>query len=108
MLIFDLKVIGNTLYKFRNKKILSRAEVAEKAGLSDRAYADIERGSVNMRVETMLKICKALEITPNDIFVEKKSGPIDEEEVVRMLHTVSPKEKITALELLQVYIESLK
>ena len=41
MLVFDFKVIGNKLYETRNKKIMSRAEVAEKAELSERTYADI-------------------------------------------------------------------
>lgn len=78
MLVFDLKVIGNKLYDVRNKKLLSRLEVAEKAELSDRTYADIERGSTNMRVETLLKICNALGITPNDILVEEKEECISE------------------------------
>ena len=39
---------------------LTQMEVAEAAGLSDRTYADIERGTVNMQVETVLRICKAL------------------------------------------------
>lgn len=51
---------------------MSRLEVAEKANFSDRTYADIERGSVNMRIETILRICDALNITPNDIFVSEK------------------------------------
>ena len=69
MLVFDLKVIGDRLYEIRTKKLMSRLEVAEKAQLSDRTYADIERGSTNMRIETLVKICSALGITPNDILV---------------------------------------
>ncbi len=42
MLVFDFKLIGNRLYEIHNKKLMSRAEVAEKAELSDRTYADIE------------------------------------------------------------------
>ena len=79
MLVFDIKVIGNKLYEIRTKKLMSRAEVAEKANLSDRTYADIERGSVNMRIETILKICDALSITPNDIFVSQEDKIITEE-----------------------------
>jgi len=64
MLIHDFGKIGNKLYLFRKKTGMTQFEVAEAAGLSDRTYADIERGSVNMRVETLLKICDALHITP--------------------------------------------
>ena len=56
MLVSNLKVIGNKLYEIRTKKLLTRSEVAEKAGCSERTYADIERGTVNMRTETLLSI----------------------------------------------------
>ena len=65
MLIFDFHAIGEKLYAVRKRSGLTQAEVAELAGLSDRTYADIERGSVNMRIETVLKICRALGITPD-------------------------------------------
>ena len=54
MLIFDFHAIGEKLYAVRKRSGMTQAEVAELAGLSDRTYADIERGSVNMRIETVL------------------------------------------------------
>lgn len=66
MLVHDFGKIGNKLYDIRKKVGLSRTEVAESAGLSDRTYADIERGSTNMKTETLLHICRALHITPDD------------------------------------------
>ena len=65
MLVFDFRTIGNKLLAIRKKAGLTQSEVAEKANLSDRTYADIERGTVNMRIETVLKICEALHITPD-------------------------------------------
>ena len=65
MLVFDFRTIGNKLLSIRKKAGLTQSEVAEKANLSDRTYADIERGTVNMRIETVLKICEALHITPD-------------------------------------------
>ena len=52
MIISDFHVIGNKLLQFRKKAHLTQIEVAELAGLSDRTYADIERGNVNMRLGT--------------------------------------------------------
>ena len=60
MLIHDFQAIGNKLLTIRKKVGLTQAEVAEAAGLADRTYADIERGFVNMRIETILRICDAL------------------------------------------------
>lgn len=56
MLVFDFRKIGGKLLAVRKRLGLTQMEVAEAAGMSDRAYADIERGLVNMRVETVLRI----------------------------------------------------
>ncbi len=108
MLIFDLDIIGNNLYKFRKSIGLTQAEVAEKADLSDRTYADIERGSVTMRVDSLLKICSALKITPNDILMSDNDPVIMEEDFVSAVNSCSSKEKETVLKLLSVYLNSLK
>ena len=71
MLVFDHRTIGNKLYTIRHRLGMTQAEVAEAAGLSDRTYADIERGNANMRMETLLRICLVLQITPNEILTEK-------------------------------------
>ena len=74
MLVTDTRQIGNRLLILRKRSGLTQAEVAEVAGLSDRAYADIERGSVNMRVETTLRICQALRITPDEILTTENTS----------------------------------
>ena len=108
MLILDLHTIGNNLYRVRKNRGLTQAEVAEKAELSDRTYADIERGSVTMRVDSLLKICVALHITPNDILVSDNYKEISEQDIAKAISDCSNTEKETALRLLSVYIESLK
>ena len=109
MLLFDFRVIGNKLLAYRKKAGMTQNEVAEVAGLSDRTYADIERGSVNMRVETILRICKTLHITPDDILTEKNISPeVQQVELLEELSTCSPHEQETALRLLAVYLQSQK
>ena len=108
MLVFDLLSIGNRLLKIRKRMGMTQAEVAESAGLSDRTYADIERGTVNMRTETLLKICEVLHITPDEILTEESSSlTAREEEVLSKLKACNPKDKETALNLLSVYLKSL-
>lgn len=108
MLIFDLRSIGNKLLAIRKRMGMTQAEVAEAAGLSDRTYADIERGTVNMRTETILKICSVLHITPDEILTEE-STPISaqQEELWLRLNSCSSKDRETALQLLSVYLKSL-
>lgn len=108
MLIRNFSQIGNKLFEIRKHTGLTQAEVAEKAGLSDRTYADIERGCVNMRIETVLKICDALEITPNSILIEEEEPIVNLEEIYKKLEYCTVQEKETALKLLSVYIDSLK
>jgi len=108
MLVFDFSTIGNKLYSIRKRTGLTQAEVAEAAELSTRTYADIERGSVNMRIETVLRICSALHITPDEIFTKDNSSVSSkQDELLKRLNACSPKDKETALKLLSVYLESL-
>lgn len=108
MLIFDFRKIGDKLLAARKRLGLTQMEVAEAAGMSDRAYADIERGTVNMRVETILRICKALHISPDEVLTE--DTPLLEQrqtELMERLAVCSPRERETALTLLSVYLQSL-
>ena len=108
MLIFDFNKIGNKLHFYRKQAGMTQSEVAEMAGLCDRTYADIERGTVNMRVETVLHICQALHITPNEILTSSDEDPsIYEEDVAAQFRACSPKERNTILRLAHVFLQSL-
>ena len=108
MFVFDLHAIGNKLLAIRKRMGMTQAEVAESAGLSDRTYADIERGVVNMRTETILRICNVLHITPDEILVgENTTLTAQQAEIWERLNACNPKDKDTALQLLAVYLNSL-
>ena len=108
MLVFDSHAVGNKLLEIRKKRGLTQVELAEMAGLADRTYADIERGSANMRVETALRICEALQITPNEILTaENRSLDAKREEVLKLLQTRSIKEQEVALNILSAYLNSI-
>lgn len=108
MLVFDLHSIGNKLLAIRKRMGMTQAEVAEAAGLSDRTYADIERGTVNMRTETILRICDVLHITPDEILTEKTDTIVAyQAELWERLNGCNPKDKETALRILSVFLNSL-
>lgn len=108
MLVSNLVTIGNKLLAIRKRMGMTQAEVAEAAGLSDRTYADIERGTVNMRIETILRICNVLHITPDEILTEENPSLLSrQEELWERLNGCSPRDKETALRLLSVYLQSL-
>ena len=108
MLLFDFHVIGNKLLTIRKRLGMTQADVAEAAGLSDRTYADIERGTVNMRIETILRICQVLHITPDEILTENHTPEtIQQEQLWERLCACNPKDKQIAFQLLNVYLQSL-
>lgn len=108
MLVSDLYTIGNKLLRIRKRLGLTQAEVAEAAGLSDRTYADIERGTVNMRIETVLRICAALHITPDEILTEEDASmSAHQDELLQRLNACNSKDRETALRLLSVFLRSL-
>ena len=109
MLIFDMRSVGNKLLAFRRRLGMTQAEVAEAAGLSDRTYADIERGSVNMRIETALRICQVLHITPDEIFTEEAETVAQKQaELLERMNACNPRDHATAMRLLTVFLDSLE
>lgn len=109
MLVFDTRKIGNKLLLIRKKYGMTQNEVAEAAGLANRTYADIERGTVKMRVDTIIQICNALHITPDEILtIKDNESLIQQNDIITRLNACSPKDKATALELLSVYLKSLE
>lgn len=108
MLVSDMRTIGEKIRIIRKKAGLTQIEAAERASLSDRAYADIERGEANMRVETLLRICRALKVSPDEILTyADESFPIEFEQTVGRLFDASNKAKETAVKLISVYLDSL-
>ena len=61
-----------------------------------------------MRLETVLRICQVLHITPDEILTEDAPSVISQQdELWARLNMLSPKDKETALTLLAVYLKSL-
>ena len=109
MLISDISIIGTKLYHIRKKTGLSQEEAAWQAGLSSRTYADIERGEVNARIDSIIKICKVFHITPNDIMTDNNDGSDkSNEDLVAQIDLLPIKEKKAALKILAAYIEAMR
>ena len=109
MLISDKTIIGNRILKARKRLGLTQAQAAEKAGLSDRAYADIERGSKNMTVASLCKICAALDITPDRLLKnDPEDTGITDETVLAEFQKCTYTEKEGAVKILSAYMDAIK
>ena len=98
MLVYDLYSIGNRLYELRKRMGMTQLELAVAADISERAYADIERGTTNMRLETLLRICDALYITPDKILTSNDiTTDMQQSQLIERLNACNPKDRHVAL-----------
>lgn len=109
MLVYDLCTVGNKMLAIRKRMGMTQAEVAEAAGLCDRTYAEIERGTVNMRLETLLRICNALRITPDEILTDDRGSLLSrKEELLERLDKCSLRDQEAALTILMLFLRAVE
>lgn len=65
-----LKVLSQTIKAKRQNLNLTQEQLAEKAGFHVNYIGGIERGTRNPSMESLVKIAKALEISPKDLMPE--------------------------------------
>ena len=108
MIVENLPALGSKLYAIRKKYGMTQAQVAEAAGLSNNTYAEIERGVVNTSIESIMQLCRALHITPDEILTERPDeASAREADIIARLRACNPRDKETALQLLDVFLRSL-
>ena len=66
--MLNLKEIGNRIKKYRKQKGFTQAQLAEIIDISIH-MSHLETGSVAMSLECMIKVCNALEVSPDDLLI---------------------------------------
>ena len=64
----DLKDFGTNLAKIRIAKKISAYELSLRIGKDASYIHKVESAKINISLRAMLKICKALEVEPRDLF----------------------------------------
>lgn len=64
----ERKIVARNLRAIRKTRKLSQNEVAELCDMSERHYGEIERGEANFTLETRVKLCVGLNVTPYELF----------------------------------------
>lgn len=109
MIIHDLRVIGEKLFRIRKQTGKTQLQIATEADMSDRTYSELERGVANVRIATVLKACDALHITPDEILTDcPEQAAAREEDIIARLRGCSPRDKETALRILEAFLRSLE
>lgn len=65
--------IGKRIVRRRNQLGLTQEQAAEKAGLSHQFFACVERGTKNMRAESIIKLSKSMDISTDYILLGKST-----------------------------------
>lgn len=97
------KVIGFRIMQKRKKLGILQKELAEAIGLTDNQISNIENGGSFPSMNNLLKICDALDITPDYLFV----GTIRrrfKDDITDMISFCTPEEQKTIWLLIQTYI----
>lgn len=90
----DFKKLGVRLRAVREKRKLTQEELAEMIGMSNNFISNIERNYSIPSLETLVKICNALEITPDYVLLDSiyTAKEYLKDDIARMLEKCSEKD----------------
>lgn len=83
----DYKKLGKRMREYRQLKNLTQEELAERVSLSNVYISHIERGLTKTSLNTLIKICNVLNVTPDMVLfdsLEIKAPSMENEFSVRL------------------------
>jgi transcriptional regulator with XRE-family HTH domain len=79
------KQIGQRLRELRQSRRLSQDEVGFRAGISGKYVGRLERGEINVTIDTLDRLAKALDTTVSDLARPIAASLADDKRVVKRL-----------------------
>ncbi len=67
----DYIMMGRRIRLYRHQKKLTQEQLAEQVGVSASFMGHIERGSRVASIETLMKLCAVLNVTPNELLSDE-------------------------------------
>lgn len=74
MLKIDYNVIGKRIATLRRMKHMTQSQLAEKADISNNYLSHIETSRSIPSLETLMSLCSALDVTPDEILLGTKTS----------------------------------
>ena len=105
---YDREAAGRRLREWRQRFHWTRKEVADRCGLTEKYYSDIERGSCGMSVETLISFSELYGFTMDYlIHGEKEEGqsPGMKEFFMANLEKLPPEKQNYCLQMLFLFVE---
>ena len=103
--------LGKRLREFRQSRAMSQEQVAHQADITPAYLGQVERGTKNITVHTLEKVCTALNISLAEFFdTAKGSNPdnsIDDvsNQILHQLHNKSKSEKQAVLKMVKLVFQ---
>lgn len=85
----ELKIFGNNVKEYRILKGLTQEQLAESISVSSVQIGRIETGKNACTIQTLLKLCRILNITPNDLFKDIQELPLSSDNSVYINNFIS-------------------
>lgn len=107
---YDRVDVGNRLRRQRKQQGWSRGYVAEKIGIVEKYYADIERGTCGMSIETMMALAAIYQLSLDEFIYgpQKQSTAENSERLAEQLERLSPQEREYCSQLVLLFLKGLK
>ncbi|MDR7080727.1 transcriptional regulator with XRE-family HTH domain [Neobacillus niacini] len=96
--------LGERIRRIRLSKDISTEQLAILAGVNQSTISRIESNVRSTSIETLYKICEALEITIVDLFEDNKSLPPDLLNLIITAKKLSPQQRKKITEMIESFI----
>lgn len=103
-----IKKLGQRIAKRRKELGLKQYQVSERAGLSDKYISCIETAKSIPSIDVLVKICDALETTPDTLLlgaINNTSGEDYERQLIGKLSRLDSNARKLAVEILDKFVQ---
>ena len=104
---YDRSGVGLRLKNCRLRQGWSRCYVAERIGIVEKYYADIERGTCGMSIETMMALAKLYHFSLDEFIYGLETKTVDERLLAEQLSGLSPQAKERCAQLVYLFIQGV-
>ena len=104
------KMIGKRIQEIRKKKGFTQEELSEIIDITPHFLSSLERGIYNIKLETLVKILNALDVSADEVFcdVVNKSSAVKSNRLSLMLESLSIDEQKKILAVVDTMINNAK
>ena len=98
-MILDKEKMGQKIKMARKEKGFTQEYLAELVGISNRTLNLMEKGKSGMTIETLIKFCNSLDVSPNYILSYKS----EDNKLINTLECFTPYQKLIIGEFLSTF-----